>query len=128
MRWAKGYKRNSSVIPLEKQKLLLKSLTPDYVNNSSPIFSSSNELLDSDFTMSELENCLKKKDTSPGDDEITYSMIHNLPIPGKKFLLYLFNLIFKSGYVPEQWKDILILPIPKPGSSNIDDAKLRPIS
>lgn len=128
MRWFRGYRQSKFIPSEDKQKQLLKSLTPDFVSNSSPIFSSSNSLLESVFTLQELEACLKKTDTAPGNDRITYSIIYNLPLPGKQFLLNIYNAIFTLGFVPNQWRTILIVPIPKIGTENNSEVKLRPIS
>ncbi|CAH0718449.1 unnamed protein product, partial [Brenthis ino] len=51
----------------------------DYAEYPQPTLHSDNEALQQDFSLEELQNCLKKKDTAPGDDNITYSMIYNLP-------------------------------------------------
>lgn len=129
MRWIKGIRRNKSVIPLEKQTEFLHTMTPDSVSKRCPNITSTNCLLESDFTLVELENCLKKKDTAPGVDNITYSMIYNLPGKAKNFLLEIFNLIYQSSHVPQQWRQITVLPILKSSSSTSSaEMKLRPIS
>lgn len=127
MRWIKGFKKNSKNPPIEKQKELLRSLTPDYAPSKSPIFVSKNEFLEKKFNFHELENCLKKKDSAPGEDGISYSMIFNLPNSFKIFLLNIYNDIFKSGVLPVQWRNIQIIPIPKANNTH-NDIKLRPIS
>lgn len=128
MRWAKGLRRTFFNAPDEKRNELLLSLTPDSVSNSTPIFNSSNELLESDFTIQEMKHALKKKDTAPGEDEISHSMLYNLPENGQIYLLNLYNAIFKFNYVPIQWRNVLIIPIPKTGSDPNSIPKLRPIS
>lgn len=79
MRWMKGIRENRPFAPFLEQNLLLRSLTPDYATNCAPTFTSKNELLESMFTIDELQNCLKKKDSAPGIDGISYSMISRLP-------------------------------------------------
>lgn len=128
MRWVKGIGSRKNFIPLDNQKKLLSALTPDSVTNKSPNFRSRNDQLETVFTMEEFESSLKKKDTAPGDDEVTYSMIHNLTEDAKKYLLKLYNLVFQSGKVPQQWRYLLIIPIPKRSDSNLTEPKLRPIS
>lgn len=81
MRWMKGYKQIMSS-PIEKQTALLRSLTPDYAPYQIPRFNSINVSLEADFHIQELENCLKKKDSAPGADGISYSMLFNLPEAG----------------------------------------------
>lgn len=124
MKWIKGYRQTGSFVPLNKKSELLHSLTPDSSLASKPLFISNNVLLESEFTFQELESCIKKKDTAPGDDDITYSMIFNLPYVAKAFLLRIFNKIFFSGCIPNEWRTIKIIAIPKVGNTS----KLRPIS
>lgn len=127
MRWVKGYRQPRFNAPEVKKRELLRNLAPDYVKVSKPTFISVNSLLDQPFGMEELESCFKQKDTAPGDDNITYSMMFNLPIIGKIRLLELYNIIFTTSYVPQQWRNVKIIPIPKGQSSSLD-VKLRPIS
>ena len=55
-----------------------------------------------------------KKDSSPGLDQITNKMLENTPDIFKKFLLHVFNQIFDSiEYFPSQWRDTLLILIPK---------------
>lgn len=125
MRWMKGYQHVRRCVSEEKKEELLQSLTPDFVINNTPCFISSNELLESEFTIVELENSLKLKYSAPGNDNISYSMLSHLPLNAKIFLLNIFNRVLVSGYIPIQWRDIVIVPIPK---NNDNDPKLRPIS
>lgn len=55
-------------------------------------------------------------------------MIKNLSNNGKYFLFVLYNSFLSHGFVPSQWRDILIVPIPKPGRDNGVVSALRPIS
>lgn len=128
MRWYKGYRAKRSSIPHDKKKELLFSLTPDFVANCPPVIESNNELLQIPFTMQELRICLKKKDTSPGSDGITYSMVSHLPSNGIEFLLNIYNTIYRLGILPKQWRTILIVPIPKRESSSNSETIIRPIS
>lgn len=128
MRWMKGLRRDYVSASSDKKEELLCSLAPDYVQTSQPMFNSKNDLLDKEFSIQEFLNCLKKKDTAPGEDGITYSMVYNLPPAGKSYLLKMFNLIFKHSLIPEQWRSIKIVPIPKPNSDPNIASKLRPIS
>lgn len=128
MGWLKG--RRSSGLHVDKYKasLLLKSLTPDYVEPPTPIFLSRNMKLESLILMSELKNSIKTTDTAPGCDDISFSMVRNLPRCGKLILLALYNKFFLEGFVPKQWRDICIFPIPKPGRDLSATSSLRPIS
>lgn len=84
-------------------------------------------MLEDEFTLHEMLNCFKRKDTASGADGITYSLIFNLSPAGREYLLNLYNLIFKTGIIPKQWRDILVTPIPKSSPDNTS-IKLRPIS
>ncbi|CAB3245047.1 unnamed protein product [Arctia plantaginis] len=92
MKWLKGYKSPSSHIDKTNAYNLLQSLTPDYVTPKSPIFCSYNEHLEQTITLCELEKCIKLKDTSPGHDNISYSMIKNLSTSARDILV---NIIIK---------------------------------
>lgn len=106
MRWMKGEHKTQHHPSQEKLTQLLCSLAPDTVAPSCPTFESNNLLLESKFTMQELKHCLKQNDSAPGDDQITYSMIFNLPEIGLIILLGLYNEIFVSSIVPLQWQNI----------------------
>lgn len=123
MRWIKGRHTPRQPISKESAEKLLNDLTPDFVNPPTPMFCSRNPQLESDISIQELQNSIKRKDTAPGCDEISFSMIQHLPLSGKLLLLRFYNLCYTSGFVPLQWRNIKIIPIPKNSSS-----AFRPIS
>lgn len=127
MRWVKSVRQNNTGIPYNKKKELLCKLAPDSVLNQMPNITSANTVLESPFHLGELNKCLKKKDTAAGVDQISYSMLYNLPDNAKLYLLDIYNCIFRTAIIPHQWRDILILPIPK-AQSNFLEPKIRPIS
>ncbi|CAH0715102.1 unnamed protein product, partial [Brenthis ino] len=65
MQWFKGLRHTQLSVPDDKQKELLRSLTPDSVSNCAPTLISNNDLLETPFTLQELESCLKNRDTVP---------------------------------------------------------------
>ena len=77
---------------------------------------------DRDISLEELEQSLKSKDTSPGEDGVTYSMIFEMPRRAKLLLLKIFNRSLRTGRIPSEWKTARIKPIPK------GDGNFRPIS
>lgn len=85
---------------------------------------------ESPFTIVELEHVLnrKKKDTCPGNDSITYSMIRQLPNTAKRVLLNIMNTCFRYNIMPHQWRDVKIIYIKKPNCSKIDKSSVRPLS
>ncbi|CAH2084641.1 unnamed protein product [Euphydryas editha] len=129
MRWIKGFRLSKSYASQKEKNDLLRNLAPDYVFGKPPEYFSTNTTLEKPFSLQELYNCIKKRDTAAGIDGITYSMIFHLPVPGKKYLLDLYNLIINKGQIPTQWRDILVVAIPKPNSNITSNKnKLRPIS
>lgn len=128
MKWVKGFRQSKVYPSIEKSLDLLYSLTADYASNTEPSFTSKNELLESKFSIQELHRVLKKKDSSPGEDDISYTMLYYLPDIAKEYLLNLYNHIYQYGVIPSQWRNIQIVPIPKSSSNNSSEVKLRPIS
>lgn len=130
MKWIKGHRTRSSSHGVDKEKVerLMNDLCPAYTCPPQPQFQSKNTLLEADITIQELINSIKNNDTAPGSDAVSFSMIKNLPISGKTILLLLFNVFFQSGFVPQQWREVNIVPIPKPGRDANSYSSLRPIS
>lgn len=128
MKWFKGRSSSRQYVDSKRASILLRSLSPDYVSPREPSFSSCNFKLEAPITRQELNRCIRAKDTTPGCDNISYSMINHLPDNGKLLLLSLYNDLFATGFVPMQWRDIAITPIPKPGRDPQSPSSLRPIS
>lgn len=128
LKWFKGFNAPRSYIDEDKASRLLQSLTPDYASPQDPNFHSCNNKLEVPILRQELDHCMRHKDTSPGCDNISYSMIANLPDNGKTILTALCNEFYKTGFVPRQWRDITIIPIPKPGRDLQSLSAMRPIS
>lgn len=81
--------------------------------------------------MNELKLALnkKKKDTAPGHDQVTYSMVKNLPEEALKILLQCYNDIWDSkSKLPSRWKKINIIPILKTDKDPAQAESYRPIS
>ena len=94
---------------------------------SSPVESS--EEMDCPFSFEELNNVLTDlKDTSPGEDGVSYSFITRLNEQSKRHFLNLVNIIFQSGIIPNSWKSQIIIPLLKPGKSSSDPNSYRPIA
>ena len=70
---------------------------------------------DVQYTLMELRNSYKKgKDTAPGWDKITYTMIRNLGLTGEVALLRLINQTHTEQQQPRAWNLQDTQPIPKP--------------
>ena len=76
------------------------------------------------FTIQELDIALlRSRDTAPGEDNLSYSMISKSSIETKTIMLRLFNKSSSLVTLPSSWKHSLLVPIPKPGNNGY-----RPIS
>ena len=81
------------------------------------------------FNINELESSLKvSRNTAPGYDDIKYPMLIYLPDNAKKFLLGIFNDIYLYGHDIHQLKNVIVVPIPKPGKNLNCPDSYRPIS
>jgi hypothetical protein len=66
--------------------------------------------------------------SSPGADLIHNNFLINLPEGHHRALLGLFNLSFRTGDIPQEWKSSTTIPIPKPGKDPTIPSSYRPIS
>ena len=81
------------------------------------------------FTMQEFQSALSScSDFAPGADNITYSMIKHLPIETKKFLLSIFNRIWKESSFPSKWDIAIMLAFLKPQKDSAVLSNYRPIA
>ena len=81
------------------------------------------------FSLEELDNAISLSlPTSPGEDDILYSMIFNLPRCTKKFLLDILNSFYCTGTSPKSWKISIIIPILKPFKDSSFPQNYRPIA
>ena len=77
---------------------------------------------DAPFTPAELAAVLKAgRDTAPGKDRVTHSMVKNAGPEGHEALLELYNHSLSDGKLPSAWKKSITIPVPKP------DGTYRPI-
>lgn len=96
---------------------ILQKITPC---NIMPEFQiQNNNQTQQDISYWEMESILntKKKDSATGKDEISYLMIKNLPTEAKKIILNKYNECWRTGDIPEHWKNVIIVPILKPGKN-----------
>ena len=83
----------------------------------------------SPIEMHDLETSLSQvKDTSPGEDLITYPMLKSLPTFAIEELLAIYNQSFETGSIPLSWKSSLIYPIRKAHKPKNDVNSYRPIA
>ncbi|ROT62229.1 pol [Penaeus vannamei] len=77
------------------------------------------------FTQHDINQARKtSKDTAPGIDRVTYSMLNQLGTHALSHVQSLFNDSLHSGRLPRSWKEAMIHPVPKPPTPNA----YRPIS
>lgn len=81
------------------------------------------------FSMNELLKALDNvRGKSCGPDEIGYLMVKRLPYTAKKILLDTINKQWTTGDFPEEWRNSIVIPIPKSGQSANKPDGYRPIS
>ena len=80
--------------------------------------------------MNELTESIKsmKNNKAAGDDEIVNNFLKNLPDHKQIELLSLINKSWRTSEIPSNWKNALIMPIPKPGKDLSKPTSYRPIS
>lgn len=98
--------------------------------NIVPDFQPDPNILDYEpFIMDELSYTLsQKRDTATGLDNITYSMIRNLPEGALAFLLDFYSKCMQGLQLPPSWKTHLICPILKPSKDPTLPDSYRPIA
>jgi len=84
-----------------------------------------NHELEKAFVETELHSAIKgaKLNSAPGIDQIDNRVISSLPKEYLDIMLSIYNNILATGSFPEQWKQSLIILIPKPDANGC-----RPIS
>lgn len=81
------------------------------------------------FTMPELQKALHNlRNKALGIDKIHNAMLTHLSLQNRITLLHVLNSMFLSGFVPEDWKYALVVPIPKPNKAPNRVDSCRPIS
>ena len=89
-----------------------------------------NQELNEDFVYHELDTALRgcKRNKAPGEDNIQYEILLNLPKCSKKVILRLFNQIWSRGELPKAWKHAIVLPFLKESKEPTDPNSYRPIA
>ena len=90
----------------------------------------SNSLFEEDFSFAELGKALRKlkERKSPGPDKVHNEMLLHLSHFGKKTLLNLLNLSWRTSKIPKMWKTSIIVPILKKDKPPEELGSYRPIS
>lgn len=91
---------------------------------------SQEENMEKPFTETEFQLALAKLNPkkSPGPDRITNEMLQHLGIKAQRKLLNVINSSWKSGCVPQIWREADMIPVPKQGKDKKKVTNYRPIS
>ena len=68
------------------------------------------------------------RNTTPGPNKISYEMLRQLLEQAANYLLKIFNKLFKQSSLSRQWRESIIIPIPKPDKNLSSPSNYRPIS
>jgi len=82
------------------------------------------------FEIHELTAAIKQcnRNSAPGNDDITYQLLKKLPNLALKKLLEFFNYLWEREQIVPEWKESIIIPIPKPGTDKSNPQSYRPIA
>jgi hypothetical protein len=86
--------------------------------------------LNADFGLGELHSAVKqlKRNTAPGEDRVANDFLKHLPVVSLLAILWLLNLIWHAGRIPNKWRHAIVLPLLKTGKDPHLAASYRPIS
>ena len=89
-----------------------------------------NNELNEFFSLNELNSAITqcKNKSSPGQDNISYEMIKQIPKSSLRILLTMYNQLWAEGRVLQDWKEAVVIPIHKPGTDASLPGSYRPIS
>jgi hypothetical protein len=134
---AKGTQKNDPQIPLSEFETFFRNLnqgsstpTENSDFDSGEIDPSIIEEFNLDFTNEEILKNIHnlKNNKSEGGDYIKNEFLKNLPLSLVELIVKLFNLILRTGHVPEEWAIGLIVPIFKKKGSKSDPNNYRGIT
>ena len=97
--------------------------------NEPVIFHNKSTWYNKPLTMEELETALDScSGSSPGLDELHYSMFKELSQMQKEQILNFFNYLWENNIFPDSWRIAIVIPILKPGKEPHECSSYRPIS
>ena len=102
---------------------------PTYLDQTADLLQGHNDLpINQPFSQEEFHNALvPRKSTAPGQDEICYQMIYNLPPASQAELLKILNSSWRQGHCPTSWRHSIIVPLLKYGKPAEHPNSYRPI-
>ena len=86
--------------------------------------------IERDFSMTELRRSLRalKSGKAPGPDGIRPEHLKNLPERAKELLLNIVKHSWREAWVPQEWREAVIVPILKKGKDSSKVGSYRPIA
>ena len=121
-----NYEQQSDVkVPQDRKREIqnnLKNIQPNEENTP--------DFMKNPFTLEELsqaKNSLKLK-KSPGPDKVTNEMLLHLGPKANSKLLQIYNNSWKSGNIPQSWREATMIPVLKKGKHKNKATSYRPIS
>ncbi len=95
---------NSSENLTEQSKEIRKDVLKEYPDLMGKKVTGNN-LLEVPFSMSELENAVRRmKQSASGMDGVSYSMMKHFSGNSMKVMLAFYNIIWMEGILPQSWK------------------------
>ena len=100
----------------ETREVTRQEMTPEYINK--------------DFTKKEYDEAITslQNEKTPGPNKLTNEMLMHLGKKASAALLSIFNNSFKTGKVPQVWRDVHMIPIHKQGKNPSRTDSYIPIS
>ena len=108
-----------------------KKVCPDSVPSEKLTYDTSRQDhgFDAEFSMIEFSLALLScNNSAPGSDSIKFNLLKKLPDSAKRRLLNLFNKCVALNIVPQEWRQVRVIAIRKPGKPASDHNSYRPIS
>jgi len=123
--FAKTYKGFSKLEVRKEDRTIRKEVRKAIKRRTTVIEESEQEI-----TMTELERSIEesKKGKAAGEDDIPYEMLQNLGPKAKRFLVHLYNEVWKGKELPKAWRTAIIKPLLKDGKDPKETVSYRPIS
>ncbi|XP_037577007.1 uncharacterized protein LOC119459265 [Dermacentor silvarum] len=105
-------------------------MAPQRYFPSTGILAEIDALCAADFTIGELRAVLsaRKRRSAPGSDGITYQMLRNFDSGQLQLLLDAFNEVWRTGTIPSEWSEAVVVPLLKAGKPPSNPASYRPVS
>ncbi|XP_072145534.1 uncharacterized protein [Dermacentor andersoni] len=105
-------------------------LAPERYFPTAGILEDIRALCEADFTIGELRTVLtsRKLRSAPGSDGVTYQMLRNLDGDQLLLLLDAYNNVWRTGSIPDEWSEAIVVPLLKAGKAASSPASYRPVS